>query len=85
MQAVARRSTMKRVQAAVGRTLAATALVCLMGGVGYAAFSYQTWQWEWATGCQPDHAGLSKAEWIFGVRPFNDCRPWWARWIFRDA
>lgn len=83
MQSAAQQPFAKRVQSAVGMMVGAAALVCLFAGVLYAAWSYQTWQYEWATGCQPDHGGLSTAEWILGIRPLDDCRPWWAQLIFR--
>ena len=80
----AQRPLAKRVLSDVGMTLASAALLCLFAGVLYGGWSYQTWQYEWATGCQPDHGGLSKVDWFIGVRPWDDCRPWWARLIFRD-
>jgi hypothetical protein len=72
----------KRVLSTAGMTLAGAFVLCMTAGVLYAAWSYQTWQYEWATSCQPNH-GLSKAEWLIGIRPLDDCRPWWARLIFR--
>lgn len=56
-------------------------LCFLVAGVLYGWWNYQTWQYEWATGCASSHGGLSKAEWVMGFRPVNDCRPWWVRWI----
>jgi hypothetical protein len=75
----------KRLLSAIGMAFGGAFVVCLVAGVLYAAWSYQTWQYEWATGCLPDHGGLSKTEWILGLRPFDDCRPWWVRLIFRDS
>jgi hypothetical protein len=57
-------------------------LLALAGGFLYGAWNYQLWQYEWATGCHPAHGELTKAEWFIGLRPFEDCRPWWARRIF---
>ncbi len=74
----------KRVLSAAGMMLIGAFLICLTAGFLYAAWSYQTWQYEWATGCQPHHGGLSKVEWVIGIRPWDDCRPWWAQLIFRD-
>ncbi len=85
MHSAAEQPFAKRVLSVVGMMVGGAALVCLFGGVLYAAWSYQTWQYEWATGCQPDHGGLSTAEWILGIRPLDDGRPWWAQLIFRGS
>jgi TPR repeat protein len=84
MQLKAQQPFAKRIRSAVGTTLGGAFVACLIGGVLYGIWSYQTWQYEWATACQPNHGELSKAEWLLGIRPVNDCRPWWARFIFRD-
>ena len=85
MPSAAQQPFAKRVPSGVGLMVGSVALVCLFAGVLYAAWSYQTWQYEWATGCEPDHGNLSIAEWVLGIRPLDDCRPWWAQLIFRGS
>lgn len=73
----------RRMLSAAGVTLAGALGACVIAAFIYGAWTYQTWQYEWATGCYQTH--ISKAEWILGIRPLNDCRPWWAQFVFRDT
>lgn len=75
-------SVAQRALTAIGMLFAGSAGLFLIAGFLYGVWNFNVWQYEWGTGCMPDHGGIYKTEWLLGIRPLHDCRPWWARRLF---
>lgn len=74
----------KRVFVGIVTLFGMAVVLSMAAGLIYGAWNLQMWQYEWATGCSRDHGGLSRTEWAIGMRPVNDCRPWWAILLFEE-
>src|SRR5689334_10535000 len=57
----------------IGNWIAGAFALMMVAGVLYLSFSYQVAGYDDYLACNP-RTGISRLEWLFGVRPLEDCR-----------